>query len=191
MRGRVRERSPNRRFAETFDLVAGGLRYTTTIGFHRDGRIGEIFLTNHKAGSQGGFMASDSAMLCSIALQYGVTTEALRHALMRDSHGTPSLGVVLDQFAERGDAMTDNAAGEVPEVAREIVASAEAPSGPMRAPCPSMSNTLVFSGEPCSTIWLIPPRPVPNQCLRSSPRCHPVRAATPRKAPSSGISTLA
>jgi hypothetical protein len=104
MRGAERERLPNRRSAETFDLEAGGLRYTTTIGFYPDGRIGEIFLTNHKAGSAAGMMASDSAVLCSIAPQHGVPIETLRHALMRDSRGRPSgpLGVALDQIAEEG-----------------------------------------------------------------------------------------
>jgi hypothetical protein len=74
----ARERLPNRRAAKTFDVEAGGLRYTTTIGFFPDGRIGEIFLTNHKAGSAAGVTASDSAVLCSIALQHGVPIETLR-----------------------------------------------------------------------------------------------------------------
>jgi hypothetical protein len=58
----VRERLPDRRPAETFDVEACGLRYTCTIGRYPDGRIGEIFLVNHKAGSQAGIMASDSAV---------------------------------------------------------------------------------------------------------------------------------
>jgi hypothetical protein len=97
-----RERLPNRRACETFNVAAGGLHYTTTIGFYPDGRIGEIFLTNHKAGSQAGIMASDAAVAASIALQYGAPVEMLRHALMRDSRGKPSgpLGVVLDRLAE-------------------------------------------------------------------------------------------
>jgi hypothetical protein len=67
----LRERRPTRRFAETFDVETAGLRFTTTIGRYQDGRIGEIFITNHKAGSQAGIMASDSAVAASIALQYG------------------------------------------------------------------------------------------------------------------------
>jgi ribonucleoside-diphosphate reductase alpha chain len=101
----ARERLPNRRPAETWDIEVGGLRYTTTIGFYPNGRIGEIFLTNHKAGSAAGMMASDSAVLCSIALQHGVPIETLRHALMRDGRGKPSgpLGVVLDQLSQQED----------------------------------------------------------------------------------------
>jgi len=72
VRAAAREKLPNRRFAETRDLQVGGLRYTATLGFYPDGRIGEIFLTNHKAGSQAGVPASDSAVLCSLLLQHGV-----------------------------------------------------------------------------------------------------------------------
>src|SRR5947209_2125828 len=101
----ARERLPNRRAATTFDIVAGGLRYTTTIGFYPDGQIGEIFIQNHKAGSQAGTMARDAAVVASIALQHGVPIETLRHAVMRDSRGRPSgpLGVVLDQIAEEAN----------------------------------------------------------------------------------------
>jgi hypothetical protein len=91
----ARQRLPNRRPAETWDI---------TVGYYESGQVGEIFLTNHKAGSAAGMMASDSAVLCSIALQHGVPIETLRHALMRDSRGRPSgpLGVVLDQLAQEG-----------------------------------------------------------------------------------------
>jgi len=47
-------------------------------------------------------MASDSAVLCSLLLQYGVPIDVIRHALMRDGNGRASgpLGVVLDLLAE-------------------------------------------------------------------------------------------
>ena len=44
----ARKRLPNRRHAETFELTVGGLRYVCTIGRFVDGRIGELFLSNHK-----------------------------------------------------------------------------------------------------------------------------------------------
>jgi hypothetical protein len=44
-----RERLPNRRLGESFELEVAGLRYTATIGRFPDGRIGEIFLNNGKA----------------------------------------------------------------------------------------------------------------------------------------------
>src|SRR5262249_40189622 len=39
---------PNRRHAETFELTVGGLHYVCTVGRFADGRIGELFLSNHK-----------------------------------------------------------------------------------------------------------------------------------------------
>src|SRR5262249_40544267 len=100
--GAVRERLPNRRAAETFDIEVGGLRFTTTLGFYPSGELGEVFLVNHKAGSQAGVLASDAAVVASIALQYGVPLDVIRRALMRDSRGKPSgpLGAVLDQLAK-------------------------------------------------------------------------------------------
>jgi hypothetical protein len=107
MRGVIRERLPNRRLSITWNLDAGGLRYTASVGHYPDGRIGEIFLVNHKAGSQAGIMASDSAVLCSLLLQHAVPLDVIRKSLARDSHGKPSgpLTVVLDRLAEEGDAI--------------------------------------------------------------------------------------
>jgi hypothetical protein len=65
----VHEKLPNRREATTFDVEAGGLRYRRRIGRYPDGRFGEVFITNHKAGSQAGIMSSDCAVVTSIALQ--------------------------------------------------------------------------------------------------------------------------
>jgi hypothetical protein len=98
----TRQRLPNRRAAESFIIEAGGLRYVATVGRFADGRVAEIFLTNHKAGSTAGIMASDAAVLCSIALQFGAPLDVLRGALMRDSQGCAigPLGVVLDMIAD-------------------------------------------------------------------------------------------
>jgi hypothetical protein len=83
----MRERLPNRREAETFDVEAGGLRYRATVGRYPDGRIAGIFLTNHKVSFMAGILASDSAVLASLALQRGVPLDVLPHALMRDARG--------------------------------------------------------------------------------------------------------
>ncbi len=66
-----RQRLPQRRRSETFELEVSGLRYTTTVGYFSDGRIGEIFLQNHKPGSQSDANARDAAVAASLALQYG------------------------------------------------------------------------------------------------------------------------
>jgi hypothetical protein len=49
----------NRRSALTFDLEVAGLRYTATVGRYADGRVGEIFLSNHKTNSTADTNARD------------------------------------------------------------------------------------------------------------------------------------
>jgi hypothetical protein len=97
----TRERLPNRRVGETFELEVAGLQYTATVGRFPDGRIGEIFLTNHKSNSAADTNARDSAIVCSIALQHGADPETIRRALCRDSQGRASgpLGAALDRIA--------------------------------------------------------------------------------------------
>ena len=94
----TRDRLPDRRPAETFDLVAGGLKYVCTVGRFADGRIGELFLGNDKSNSHADTAARDSAIVCSLALQHGTDPEIIRRALCRDADGTARgpLGVALD-----------------------------------------------------------------------------------------------
>jgi hypothetical protein len=97
----LRERLPNRRLGETFEVEIAGLRYTATISRFHDGRIAEIFLQNHKCNSEADTAARDSAIVCSIALQRGADIETIRKALCRDNQGSASgpLGAALDQLA--------------------------------------------------------------------------------------------
>jgi hypothetical protein len=96
-----RERLSNRRASETFEVTANGLDYHTTVSRFDDGRIAEVFLSSHKVGSHADTAARDSAVVCSVALQFGVPLEVIRRALMRDSQGRPNgpLGVALDLLA--------------------------------------------------------------------------------------------
>jgi hypothetical protein len=96
-----RERLPSRRLAESFELEVAGLRYTCTIGRFPDGRIGELFLQNHKPGNQSDCNARDAAVAASLALQFGCPLEVLRRALLCDAQGRPStpLGAALDRLA--------------------------------------------------------------------------------------------
>jgi hypothetical protein len=100
----ARKRLPNRRMGETFELECAGLKYTCTVGRYSDGRIGELFLNNHKSNSASDANARDAAIVCSLALQNGVPLETIRRALLRDSQGRPStpLGTVLDIIAAGG-----------------------------------------------------------------------------------------
>jgi hypothetical protein len=67
-----------------------------------DGSLAEIFISNGKAGSDSDTAARDSAIVASIALQYGVPFEIIRHALMRNRDGSACgpLGGALDRHAE-------------------------------------------------------------------------------------------
>jgi hypothetical protein len=98
----IRERLANRRASETFGFELDGLHYRATISRFADGRIGEIFLSNHKSGSQSDANARDAAVAASKCFQYGCPLNELRGALLRDSHGRPStpLGCALDLVAE-------------------------------------------------------------------------------------------
>ena len=72
-------------------------------GHFADGALAEIFITNGKAGSDSDTAARDSAVVASIALQFGVPLDVLRHALMRDAQGRPAvpLGTALDFVAKQ------------------------------------------------------------------------------------------
>jgi hypothetical protein len=89
-------------------------RYTVTVSFFPgSNRLAEIFLGNGRAGSDIDAAAKDSAVVASIALQYGVPLHTIRRALMRDARGAASglLGCALDLLAamDVGAAMTRGA----------------------------------------------------------------------------------
>jgi hypothetical protein len=96
-----RERLPQRRHCETFALEAGGLAYMASFSRFGDGRLAEVFLSNHKSGSAADTAARDSAVVASLALQHGVNLDTLRRSLLRDARGVASgpLGVALDAIA--------------------------------------------------------------------------------------------
>jgi ribonucleoside-diphosphate reductase alpha chain len=97
-----RRRLENRRNSETFSFECNDLKYLATISRYPDGTLAEIFISNAKAGSHSDAAAKDAAVICSIALQYGVPLDVLRKALLRDARGTASspLGAALDLIAK-------------------------------------------------------------------------------------------
>ena len=98
----ARCRLPNRRFSENFSFEVGTLRFTCTISRFPDGRISEMFLSNHKNGNQSDTNARDSAIILSIALQHGADIDVIRRALCRDSQGRAlgPIGTALDLIAK-------------------------------------------------------------------------------------------
>jgi hypothetical protein len=96
-----RERLPNRRLSVTFEFETHGLRYVCSHSRFADGRLAEVFLQNHKPGSQSDSNAREAAIMCSIALQYGAPVDVLRKAALRNADNTAStpLGHALDLIA--------------------------------------------------------------------------------------------
>jgi hypothetical protein len=85
----ARQRLPNRRASESFTFELNGLRFSATVSRFADGRLGELFLNNHKFGNQSDTNARDAAILLSFALQHGADLDAIRKSLCRDSDGHP------------------------------------------------------------------------------------------------------
>lgn len=94
----TRQRLSNRRRAGHFTFQSGTLTYTGTVGFFDDGQVGEIFLNSGKSGTHADVCARDGAVAVSLALQYGVPLDVLKHALTRNPDGSASgpIGQLLD-----------------------------------------------------------------------------------------------
>jgi ribonucleoside-diphosphate reductase alpha chain len=98
-----RVRLPNRRHSAVFNFEHKGLAFTASFSrYTDDGRVGEVFVQNHKNGSGADAFVRDAAVACSLALQSGVPLDVLRRALLRDSHGRPQspIAAALDLIAE-------------------------------------------------------------------------------------------
>jgi hypothetical protein len=104
----ARERLPSRRDSTNFTFECGTFTCVATVSFFPDGRVAEIFLGNGKTGSTADAIAKDSAVVASIALQYGVPLEVIRRALLRGLQGRVSgpLGAAFDLIAEGSRAGT-------------------------------------------------------------------------------------
>jgi len=98
-----RERLPNRRASTTFAIELHGLRFTASVSRFADGRIADIFLQNHKPGSQSDAKARDSAVAASLARQFGCPPKraATRGPARSPRPGINSaLGAALDLIKE-------------------------------------------------------------------------------------------
>ncbi len=97
----ARDRLPNRRASEIFSFESMGLRFSGSVSRYPDGRVAELFLDNHKAGSSVGTLVRDAAIVLSFALQHGADIDAIRRALCRNSVGRAlgPLATALDLLA--------------------------------------------------------------------------------------------
>jgi hypothetical protein len=100
-RDSARKRLRERRAATTFDFTFLGLRFTASASRFDNGELGEVFLSSNKATSAASILASDAAIMASLALQFGCPADTLRRALCRDARGNASspLGEALDLLA--------------------------------------------------------------------------------------------
>jgi hypothetical protein len=96
----ARNRLPNRRPADTIAFERDGSRYCLTVGYFPDGSVGEVFLNADRADSLLDVLASDAAILTSLALQHGCSLLEITHALKRDGRGTAAspIGAALDRI---------------------------------------------------------------------------------------------
>ena len=100
-----RRRLPHRRSSESFAFLCGRVSYICTLSHFPNGDVAEVFLSNHKNGSDTDTAARDSAIAASLGLQYGLPLDVLRRALLRDPRGKAMspLGAALDLIsAEAG-----------------------------------------------------------------------------------------
>jgi len=99
-----REVLPKRRESETISFEHAGFDYIATLGFHPDGRIGEVFLDSGKAGTSLSIATRDAAIAASLALQHGCPVETLRGAFLRnpDGSGAGVLATLFDLIAPGG-----------------------------------------------------------------------------------------
>lgn len=105
LRAALPERRPS--LTHTFEHAsapgAKAFTYTLTVGFYDRTfrRPGEIFLSTAKTGTDAEVNARDGSIAISIAMQYGVPLDVLRHAMTRNPDGSPSgpLGAALEELA--------------------------------------------------------------------------------------------
>lgn len=104
----ARQRLRNRRASESFALECAGLKYVATVSRFDDGRIAELFLSNHRNNSGADTAARDAAIAFSFAVQHGADSESIRRALCRDGAGNACgpLGAALDHITESTNSTT-------------------------------------------------------------------------------------
>lgn len=101
-----RQPLPMRRPSQTFELRHGAKAavFHVTLGYYdrECARLGEVFISGSKSGTEVEANVRDGAVLVSIALQYGVPLDVMRHAITREANGAAStiIGAVLDRLAE-------------------------------------------------------------------------------------------
>ncbi|MFN3349082.1 ribonucleotide reductase [Pseudorhodoplanes sp.] len=98
-----RARLPDRRPNLTAAVEHAGRSYAVTIGFHPDGRAGEVFTHGAKAGSEIDFLLDDACVAISLLLQLGADPSALAASMGRLGDGSSPasiIGALADLLAQ-------------------------------------------------------------------------------------------
>lgn len=91
-----RQALPNRRASTFVGFEIEGQKFTASASYFPDGSLAEVFLNAGKHSSSLDASVRDSAVLCSIALQFGAPAEVIRHALSSPS----PLGTAIQLLSE-------------------------------------------------------------------------------------------
>ncbi len=88
----------NRRVSENITYEHDGIKYHASYSRFANGTLAEVFLNAAKSGTAVSIVASDLAVVASLALQHGCPVQTLRHALQRlTGRGAAGpLGALLD-----------------------------------------------------------------------------------------------
>lgn len=109
---------PNRRSHEAFHFFHWSQKFIAGIGRATPtAPIAEVWINTGKTGTQAETLARDSAVLLSLALQYGVPLSVIGRKLMRDADGTPSgpMGQLVDIISrDQGDSEAEESEPRVP-----------------------------------------------------------------------------
>jgi len=82
-----RQRLPNRRPALTERIEFAGRPYWISVGFDpRCGAVREVFAAGAQLGSDSDALIADAAVVLSLALQHGISAQALQLSLARVPH---------------------------------------------------------------------------------------------------------
>lgn len=99
-----RQRLPDRRPSVSLPLEHEGFACQLTVGFYPDGRVGEVFVSGLKSGSNLEALVADAAVLISRLLQHGVDSADLASSMGRqgDARAASLIGAVVDQLRKPG-----------------------------------------------------------------------------------------
>jgi hypothetical protein len=94
----TRQRLPDRRPAESFNLEHDGQRFTVTIGLYPHGRPGEVFVHGIRTGCALDALLADACVVVSVLMQHGIEPRELAASMGRLGNAEPAsvIGAVID-----------------------------------------------------------------------------------------------